>query len=177
MWEFDGRTYGYVIQVSPDNVLWTTVVDKRSNTNTAQTQQDAFTPRSARYVRIMITQLSAGCWASFWEFRVLASPLGGIEKDNEIPREMELEQNYPNPFNPKTTVKYAMARDTKVTIQIYNLLGQRIRTLIDSDQTAGYKSIDWDGANNDGIAVCSGVYFYQMKAEDFVSTKKMLLLK
>jgi hypothetical protein len=125
----------------------------------------------------MITQLSAGCWASFWEFRVLASPLGGIEKDNEIPREMELEQNYPNPFNPKTTVKYAMARDTKVTIQIYNLLGQRIRTLIDSDQTAGYKSIDWDGANNDGIAVCSGVYFYQMKAEDFVSTKKMLLLK
>jgi flagellar hook assembly protein FlgD len=74
-------------------------------------------------------------------------------------------------------VMYALRKAAKVSIAIYNLLGQRVKTLVDSDQNAGYKSIVWNGTNDDGANVCSGVYFCRMSADDYVSTRKLLLLR
>jgi hypothetical protein len=93
------------------------------------------------------------------------------------PESFSLSQNYPNPFNPETQINYALPQDCDVKVTIYNLLGQRVRTLVDERQSAGYRTVLWDGKDEQGVDVASGVYFYRLKAGDFVDSKKMLLLK
>lgn len=88
-----------------------------------------------------------------------------------------LAQNYPNPFNPSTTFKYQIPEESKVTIRIYNSLGEVVKTLINKTQHRGSYKVIWDGTNSQGGKVASGVYFYQLIANDFSQTKKMLLVK
>ncbi len=95
----------------------------------------------------------------------------------QIPNQFELSQNYPNPFNPTTTIKYQLAQNSKVTLEIYDMLGQRIKTLVNDVQDAGYYSVSWDGSNNFGQQVSSGIYIYRLQAGSFVKTLKMNLLK
>jgi flagellar hook assembly protein FlgD len=99
------------------------------------------------------------------------------EETQDFPRATILEGNYPNPFNPTTSIQYALSEDTRVTIRIYNMLGQLVATLVDEDQTAGYKSVAWNGRNAAGSSVASGIYLYKLNAGNFVQTKRMLLLK
>ena len=101
----------------------------------------------------------------------------GIAEESPIPREFFLSQNYPNPFNPTTTISYGLPKDSNVKLEIFNLLGQRVMTLLDERQTAGYKSIIWDGRDNNGQSVSSGIYFYRVNTGDRQITKKMTLLK
>ncbi len=95
----------------------------------------------------------------------------------ERPSEFDLSQNYPNPFNPSTKIEFSLAKSGFVTLQIYDLLGRKVRALVSQELSSGYKSVIWDGKNDDGEAVASGVYFYQLKVGDFSEPKKMLLLK
>jgi hypothetical protein len=95
----------------------------------------------------------------------------------ERPSEFDLSQNYPNPFNPSTKIEFTLARSGFVTLQIYDTLGRKVRTLVSEELSSGYKSVIWDGKNEDGDEVASGVYFYQLKVGDFSEPKKMLLLK
>ncbi len=88
-----------------------------------------------------------------------------------------LSQNYPNPFNQGTIIQYSLAKSSQVELVIYNLLGQKVRQLINEIQTAGHKKVFWDGLDEDGKKVGSGIYFYQLKIGDIKETKKMLLLK
>jgi flagellar hook assembly protein FlgD len=99
------------------------------------------------------------------------------EEPDNLPRTFALEQNYPNPFNPETIIKYQLPKQAAVSIKIFNILGQKVRTLVDNVQPAGTYSIRWDGANDRGARVPSGVYFYQMKSVEFVKMHKMLLVK
>jgi hypothetical protein len=92
--------------------------------------------------------------------------------DGQLPKEFALSQNYPNPFNPSTTIKYDLSVDTRVSLKVFNIIGQEVVTLVNGEQKAGYKSIQWNAAN-----VASGVYFYRLQAGDFVAIKKLLLLK
>ena len=94
-----------------------------------------------------------------------------------IPQTFSLAQNYPNPFNARTVIRYSLPQDTKVEITIYNILGRKVKTLVNEYQQAGYKTVIWDGTNQKDRTVASGVYFYKIKAGDFVQPKKMLLLK
>lgn len=94
-----------------------------------------------------------------------------------IPETYYLKQNYPNPFNPVTTIEYALPEQTDVQITIYNVLGQEVRNLLKAQQTPGVYKILWDSRNNSGIRVTSGIYFYRIKAGNFIQTKKMMLLK
>ncbi|MGB2696624.1 MAG: FlgD immunoglobulin-like domain containing protein [Candidatus Zixiibacteriota bacterium] len=91
--------------------------------------------------------------------------------------ESKLHQNYPNPFNPNTTIEYCVQDPAKVTISVYNVLGQKVKTLVDEEKLRGDYTINWDGKNDAGNQVASGVYFYQVKVGDYTSSKKMLLLK
>jgi len=100
-----------------------------------------------------------------------------VENEEIIPLTFDLAQNYPNPFNPTTTINYRLAQQGKITIHIYNILGQRIKTLVDAIQPAGVYSVQWTGANDRGLPVSSGVYIYRMNAAEFVKVKKMLFLK
>jgi hypothetical protein len=95
----------------------------------------------------------------------------------QIPSQFELSQNYPNPFNPTTTIKYQIAQDTRVTLEVFNMLGQKIATLVNGTQSAGYYNISWNGMNSFGQQVSSGVYIYRLHAGSFVKTLKMNLLK
>jgi len=106
------------------------------------------------------------------------SPLD-VEDDHGslLPYRFELSQNYPNPFNPATTIEYSLPRRSSVKIDVFNLLGQKVRTLVDREESAGAYSITWDGTSSTGEAVSTGVYFYRFQADDHVETKKMLLLK
>jgi hypothetical protein len=96
---------------------------------------------------------------------------------DQIPKEFALHQNYPNPFNPTTTIKYNLKENVDVKLTIYNVLGQEVRTLINRQQEAGYKTVVWDGLNNYGSRAASGVYIYRIEAGDFVQARKMILMK
>ncbi|MEM3170613.1 MAG: S8 family serine peptidase [Candidatus Nitrosotenuis sp.] len=102
----------------------------------------------------------------------VAERLGG-----ELPNKFELHQNYPNPFNPATTIRYSLPKNTKVTLAVYNILGQEIATLVDEDQKAGRYQVTWSGRNYASHFVNSGIYIYRLEAGEFVETKKMLLLR
>jgi len=91
-----------------------------------------------------------------------------------VPEEYALDQNYPNPFNPETTIKYQLPEAGKVVLKIYNAIGQEIRTLVNEEKEAGYHDIRWDGMDNKGVRVSSGVYIYRLQVGDFVRVKKML---
>ncbi len=91
-----------------------------------------------------------------------------------VPEEYALDQNYPNPFNPETTIKYQLPEAGKVVLKIYNVIGQEIRTLVNEEKEAGYHNIRWDGMDNKGVSVSSGVYIYRLQVGNFVRVKKML---
>jgi CSLREA domain-containing protein len=99
------------------------------------------------------------------------------EQPAALPASFQLLQNYPNPFNPTTTIRYTLPQQTNVTIAIYNVLGQEVTRLVDGVQPQGYHETSWNGRNGNGLSVSSGIYFYRMKAGDFVEIKKMILMK
>ncbi|NIT59422.1 MAG: T9SS type A sorting domain-containing protein [Aliifodinibius sp.] len=105
----------------------------------------------------------------------------GIEADGKtqatIPEKFTLYNNYPNPFNPTTTIRYDLAERSKTSLSVYNIAGERIRTLVNDVQSAGSKSVVWNGRNDQGEIVGSGVYVYQIEADGTVKTKKMIFLK
>jgi flagellar hook assembly protein FlgD len=83
----------------------------------------------------------------------------------------------PNPFNPNTVIMFAIPKPGEVRIEVFNVLGQKVKTLANEFSKAGYKRVEWDGTDDNGSSVASGVYLYRMTAGDFSETKKMLLLK
>jgi hypothetical protein len=109
------------------------------------------------------------------DFEAITVALSGAA--SSLPTAYALDQNYPNPFNPDTQIGLALPSDSHVRLNIFNVLGQHVRTLVDGDMPAGYHTVTWDGNDSDGSSVASGVYFYRITAEDFSSSKKMMLLK
>jgi hypothetical protein len=99
------------------------------------------------------------------------------EPDDVPPCRFELSQNYPNPFNPVTTIEYGVPSRTHVTIEIFNVLGRKVRTLVNETKQAGSYRAEWNGTDNAGRPVSTGVYLYRCKADKVTQTKKMLLLK
>jgi hypothetical protein len=108
----------------------------------------------------------------------------GLNHDDFLPASYTLLQNYPNPFNPGTTIRYTLSNPSRVTLRVYNILGQLVRTLIDGTQYGGEFSAAWDGTSDRGLAVATGVYVYRLEAsavndprQSVTAVKKMLLLR
>ena len=97
---------------------------------------------------------------------------GVPQKTANVPRQYLLEQNFPNPFNPTTTIRYALPQRSYVTLSVFNTLGQKVATLVDADQDAGYHELRFDSTR-----LASGVYFYQLRAGTFIETKKFLVVR
>ena len=103
-----------------------------------------------------------------------------IEEPEEIPTDFELFQNYPNPFNPTTNITYSVPQSDafgNLKLEIYNLPGQKIRTLVNKRQRSEIYTVQWDGKNDFGLTVSNGLYLYRLSAGSFVQTKKMLFIK
>jgi len=100
-----------------------------------------------------------------------------VNDPGELPQKYALHQNYPNPFNPVTTFRYNLPEDGLVNITIYDIMGRQVRNLISNQQSAGYKSVQWNATNNAGQQVSAGLYLYTIQAGEFRQTKKMVLLK
>ena len=96
---------------------------------------------------------------------------------HQIPDKFTLHQNHPNPFNPVTTLRYDLPEDTMVNITIYDMMGRVVRTMVNTQQNTGFKSVRWNATNDVGSSVSAGLYLYMIQAGDFRQTKKMVLLK
>ena len=109
------------------------------------------------------------------------TPALGTSVDDDITTavisEFELQQNYPNPFNPITTISYAIPERSNVKVIVYDMLGKEVATLVNDEKPAGAYSIVWNGVNNEGFQVSSGIYFYALEVESFSETRRMMLVK
>ena len=110
------------------------------------------------------------------ELHINISNLLGLENVS-LPKEFALHNNYPNPFNPVTNIVYDIPEATDVTLEIYNVMGQRVRTLAQGNHEPGRYQIVWNATNDIGQALSSGMYIYRIQAGDFVSIKKLVLMK
>jgi hypothetical protein len=99
------------------------------------------------------------------------------ESNNSLPKQFSLSQNYPNPFNPSTIINYQIPKTSLVSLKIYNMLGQEVKTLVSEAKEPGVYNIQWNGDNNAGQRVSSGAYIYRMIAGSFIKAGKMILLK
>jgi hypothetical protein len=97
--------------------------------------------------------------------------------DASLPVEFAIHQNYPNPFNPITSIKYDLPADAHTVMEIFDITGRHVKTLVDENQTAGFKTVRWDATNGNGNNVSAGMYIYQIKSGLFNESKKMVLLK
>ena len=116
---------------------------------------------------------SSGQW-NFAPDKIISVVTATDVKNNSIPAEYLLEQNYPNPFNPSTLIKYSIAETENVTLKIYDMLGNEIKTLVNEVKQPGKYISEFSSQN---LNLASGIYFYKLQTEKFSSTKKMLLLK
>ncbi len=108
---------------------------------------------------------------------VVRGPADVQTTEAAMPAKFSLQQNFPNPFNPATTLAFDLPHRSSVTLHIFTALGQLIVTLVNEEKDAGRYSVVWDGRNAYGVHVGSGVYFYRLRAGDFVETKKLILLR
>jgi flagellar hook assembly protein FlgD len=99
-------------------------------------------------------------------------PLAGL-----VPSTYELSQNYPNPFNPTTQIRFSLPRESGVKLVVFDIVGRVVTTLVDQKMSAGVHQVTWNGRDQDGRPVASGVYFYHIQAAGFSATKKMALIK
>jgi hypothetical protein len=104
--------------------------------------------------------------------------VNGVEDNaSGLPKTFELSNNFPNPFNPTTQIRFALPQQSLAKLIVYDLLGREVRTLVNGTLNAGYFETTWNGKNDAGAQVSSGMYIYRIEAGSFVSSKKMMMLK
>ena len=182
------RAFGYV-EVSVDNgntwvQIGSEIAGARNSWGEKEYSLTEYAGLDSMFLRFRLqTDPSGGDRFDGWlidDVRVVEKASSGVISNNfanSIPTEFQLSQNFPNPFNPETSISYQLSAPGKVTVKIYNTMGQMVRTLVNANKPAGNYKVTWNGKDNNGFAVSSGIYFYQMRAKDFVQTRKMLFLK
>jgi hypothetical protein len=166
-----GRIYNYTLQVSSDTLNWITVVSNENSLTQEWTVKD-FSPVNARYLKIIFNSNNQNDWAGLWEAQIWGEGPTNQEDPAPLPNEFELLQNYPNPFNPSTKIKFSVAENSLVQLKVYNLIGELVADLIDENLEKGTYEVEFNAEN-----LSSGIYIYVLRANEFISTKKMVLLQ
>ena len=171
-WEY-ARSMQYEIQISEDSTEWSTIYIYTESEG--DVDNITFTPKTTRYVRIYSTAGLAPEWnISLYEIEIYYdSNINSIDKKSEVSKEFTLSQNYPNPFNPATTITYNIPKTANVSINIYNILGQKVCTLVsDINHQPGLFKVIWDGTNDFGKPVVSGIYLYTLTVDNRLNETK-----
>ena len=100
-----------------------------------------------------------------------------LNNDNEVPGEFKLHQNMPNPFNPETNIQFDIAENSHVRVSVFNLVGQKVASLVNGQMNSGIYHITWNGLSDKGETLPSGMYFYELKTDNYQSVKKLILVK
>lgn len=177
-WNND-KVFHYSISFSSDTTNWNTIVYDAPSAKTEFTS-DNFHGITARYVKLDILDNNQDNTAGLWEAQIVGSTDSSeIQKGQRFdpgvqnPNEFTLLQNYPNPFNPSTKISFNLKESGKVDLEIYNVLGQKVATLIDQEMIRGYHEVTFNGSS-----LASGIYVYRLAVDDkFSAVKKMMLLK
>ncbi len=118
-------------------------------------------------------ETGSSIWTNVFQFKTAAdTTLDADDVDLNLPQEYTLEQNYPNPFNPLTTISFGIPESGMTSLRVYNIIGQEIAVLLNEDTPAGIYNIQFDATD-----MTSGLYLYRLQSKDFISIKKMLLIK
>lgn len=178
-----GRLYEYSAFVSEDLKNWKTIVSDVWSENSNWTVVE-FDSTKGNYLRLVINKCNQNAKASIREFesygtKIIAN-ITDVRPDNIIPDKFELMQNYPNPFNPSTKIKYTIPNNvtlsdvegSKVTLKVYDILGNEVATLVDEEKPAGTYEVEFKAEN-----LASGVYVYRLQTQDYTNAKKMILIR
>jgi hypothetical protein len=153
----------------------TSIVIDKTIADTTLASTTVLIPNKIYYWRVSaVNAYGASVWSTGFGFKT--TPSTDID-DEEMPTEFNLKQNNPNPFNPVTQIRYSLPQLTNVQLKIYDILGREIKTLVNSEQAAGNCRVEWNGTDDHGVQVTSGIYIYRIITGEFVQTKKMMFLK
>ncbi|PKL83164.1 MAG: hypothetical protein CVV24_06355 [Ignavibacteriae bacterium HGW-Ignavibacteriae-3] len=149
----------------------------QTNVNEPVAQVTGLDPNSTYYWRVLSKNDngSVSSYSDAGSFKT--SGTTAVEGVEIIPDVFELSQNYPNPFNPTTFISYSLPKNAFVTLKVYDMLGREVTSLVNREMVAGNHSVEWNGADQSGNRVASGAYIYRISAGNFISTKKMIMLK
>jgi len=177
VWDESNGAENYMIQVSTDSDFSEIVVEGSEITD-SMFEVTGLESLTTYYWRVRAWNSAGWCdWSEVWSFTTY-DVTSVRELAGGIPDAFNLEQNYPNPFNPATTIRFAIPEASSVRMEVYNMLGQLVATLIDGEHyTAGTYEAVWDARDDMGREMSSGMYIYRISAGDYVSVKKMLLMK
>jgi hypothetical protein len=166
------RIYKYSVNCSVDSIKWHPIIKNVWSEENEWTEIE-FDSTSARYIELILQESNENTMASIWEIEFYGPDrFYKMNNETESPTSFMISQNYPNPFNPSTTFSYSIAKQSKVLIRIYDIIGNEIETLVNEEKPVGTYELTWNASN-----LPSGVYFYQLQAGDFIETKKMIFMK
>jgi len=169
-----------LIKNDDDSVIASIDIEEDNNSGIWRGQWDVPAGTADYSVGVELNNITAGYVHNSFDWGVLAefSSVTSVDKAHSIlPTEHRLYQNYPNPFNPVTIINFEVAVSGHIELKIYNVLGQEIRTLVNSAKPAGAHQVIWDGRDNGGRVVSGGIYFYNLQAGAVVQTRKMLFIR
>ncbi|PTM20359.1 MAG: hypothetical protein DA446_03555, partial [Bacteroidetes bacterium] len=169
-WSESSNADTYSLQVATDASFETLIVDETDLTGNSLTIEEMLEQLTEHFWRVRGENAQgSGSWSATFSF---TTQMGTSTEDQTIPTVFALEQNYPNPFNPSTQIRYQLPEIADVKLEVYNLLGQQLTVLADGKQTAGMYEVTFDASN-----LTTGIYIIRLTANNFVQTRKMMLMK
>ena len=167
-------SFGILLTISQSELTAQYKIERSSITNGASVANGGTHKIRSSVGESMIGISTNASYKTFFGFLYSQQPIiTDVKASNSlIPDKFEMQQNYPNPFNPSTVIEFAVPQESKVLLEVFNILGEKLATLVNEVKTPGYYNVDF----NAGL-LSSGFYIYRIQAEDFVEVKKMILLK
>ncbi|MDO8556964.1 MAG: T9SS type A sorting domain-containing protein [Candidatus Jorgensenbacteria bacterium] len=169
--------HSFEAQVAKDS-LFANVIFLRTALPNPQTFVSGLTSNTKYWWRMRVDSSGTkGLWSDAWHFVTVLPTKVAPDEGRELPIEFAFKQNYPNPFNPSTTIEFTLPRSSFVRLVVYNIVGQKVRTLINESANPGSYSMVWNGLDDFGRQVSSGIYIYRIEAGDFMEVRKMTFMK
>jgi hypothetical protein len=171
-WDSTVTANEYHLIIASDSLFNTVIKDTITNTSSVDLYYEFFIYYDNQYWKVRtINDGGTGPWSEINHFDFLFTD---VEDEQLLPTEFALLQNYPNPFNPSTVISYQLPVSSKVTIKVYDILGNEVATLVNEEKPAGVYNVEFGSKSSE---LSSGIYFYKLTAGDYVATKKMILIK